>query len=268
MSASDAVTLSVVMPAYNEAAVVDQVVRDHLKTIVDAFPRGQAELIVVDDASTDETPAILDRLAAEDEAIRVIHLDCNGGHGPALIRAIDEAEGDWVLHVDSDGQTDPADFPALWAARSSADLVLGIRVERHDPRHRLLMTRVVRLVASLAAGRTLVDANIPFKLIRRSLWTDLRPDMSADTFAPSVLIAVGAVRWGRRIAEVPVTHRARPHGSSTLRPVKLGRILWRCGRELLGFRARLAGAQRFSRRHHELFATGLLRRTPPQVASR
>lgn len=231
--------LSIVMPVYNEAEVIQSVVGSFVTDVLDKFG-DRVEFVVVDDCSTDGTAKLLDGLAARDHRIVVEHSAVNGGHGPSLVRAIELSSGSWIFHADSDGQFVPGDFWALWERREEADLVLGVRAQRNDPRHRLLLTRIVRLGVAALAGRRITDANVPFKLFRRALWDELRPLMPAKTLAPSILLSLGAGARDRRMIEVPVTHLARPHGVSTLRLWRLVRFSLAGLQQMLSFRWQLA----------------------------
>ena len=117
--------LSVVVPVHDEEAVIDDVVAAIVREILDAVPA--SELVIVDDASNDSTPARLAAHAAADPRVKVLRNDVNRGHGPSLRRAIDASSGAWILHLDSDGQFDPSELPRLWDRRGEADLVLGVR---------------------------------------------------------------------------------------------------------------------------------------------
>jgi glycosyltransferase involved in cell wall biosynthesis len=222
-AAAREVELSVVMPMFNEEAVIGGVVGDVRRFVLEAVPT--AELIVIDDCSTDDTAKVVAEIAGLDSRIRLLRNPGNVGHGPSLRRGLDAATGDWLLLLDSDGQLDIADFADMWERRNVADLVIGRRVERHDPRHRLVLTWFVRLVASLTARTWIVDSNAPFKLVRRSLYEHLRSGIPADTFAPSMLLAIGGYRCGARVAVVPVSHCARASGSSSLHPARLVRAV-------------------------------------------
>jgi glycosyltransferase involved in cell wall biosynthesis len=215
--------LSVVMPAFNEELVIRDVVEDTRRLVLDDV--AASELIVVDDCSSDGTAKIVGEMAERDLRVTLISNPRNVGHGPSLRRGLDTAKGDWLLLLDSDGQLDVADFARMWERRNDADLVIGRRVERDDPLHRLVLTWFVRLAASWAARAWIVDSNVPFKLVRRSLYEHLRPTIPERTFAPSLLLAVDAYRARARVVVVPVAHRARPAGTSSLHPVRLVRAV-------------------------------------------
>jgi glycosyltransferase involved in cell wall biosynthesis len=227
-------SLSVVIPVWNEEEVIGKLVTEIDSQIAGRFDR--AEIIVVDDASTDSTPAILAGLKGLRGRLQVLRSDRNRGHGPSVRRGLESATGDWILQLDSDGQFVVADFWSLWSAREDADLVLGVRVHRRDPAHRLALTRAVSVVVSLLAGVRIRDANVPFRLLRRSLWNDLAPVIPPDTLAPSILVTLGAVVRGFRIVERPVSHRPRERGRSSLRAVRLVTFSLRGLGQLLKFR--------------------------------
>jgi glycosyltransferase involved in cell wall biosynthesis len=234
----EVIDLSVVVPVYNEAGSIEALVRDFERELVPRFER--LEVIVVDDASTDETPQILERLAHERPWLDVRRAEQNAGHGAAVMRGLRAARAEWIFQIDSDGQFVVAEFPLLWERRDECDLALGVRADRHDPLHRLALTRVVRLATSLLAGRRIRDVNTPFRLLRRSVWTDLEGLIGPDTLAPNILVTLGASVRGRRVVNVPVTHLARERGTSTLKALRLIRFSLRGLGQLLAFRYRLA----------------------------
>jgi dolichol-phosphate mannosyltransferase len=242
--------LSIVMPVYNEAGVIEEIVLGIEREVL-PLVGGRAELIVIDDRSTDATPAILDRLAADRAWLRVDRASRNAGHGPSVVRGLEHATGAWIFQLDSDGQFVLAEFSDLWRCRRQADLVMGVRVERRDPAHRRLLSRVIRVVVSLLAGRRLGDPNVPFRLFRREVWIDLRPFLPQGALAPSILLATGAVLRGWRVVDVPVTHLPRLRGVSSLRAWRLVRFSLRGLGQLLAFRYRLGRPARAPRRATE-----------------
>lgn len=230
--------LSVVMPVYNEAAGIEAVVRDTTAELLDRL--GRAELVLVDDASTDETPAILDRLAAADDRLKVHHAPRNGGHGPALRRALDASAGDWIFQIDSDGQQLVGEFWKLWERRHDADLVIGKRPIHRNGRHRIVVSAGARYLNRGLGGGNIRDVNCPFKLFRRTLWEDLREDIPATPMVPSLLIAFGAALRGWRIEQTGVTSLPRAHGRSTVNVPALVRLTTGAMREVLSFRRKVA----------------------------
>jgi dolichol-phosphate mannosyltransferase len=229
--------LSIVMPVYNEAGVIADVVDELTRDVVARLDG--AEIVIVDDGSTDDTPEILDGLASEHDHVTVLHAPRNQGHGPSLRRAFEESEGDWIFQIDSDGQQVAAELWDLWALREQADLVVGVRRGRSEGRHRDFVSAAARWANQLLGGVRLRDVNVPFKLIRREVWEDLRADIPRVTVAPSLLIAVGASVRGWRVAEVEISHLPRRHGTSTVDVPALVRLTAGALRELIGFRVRI-----------------------------
>lgn len=229
-------SLSVVMPVYNEEAVIDEVLADVAREVLDRVPG--SELVVVNDCSTDQTATALATATSRDSRIRVLTNPQNAGHGVSVRRGFDAARGEWIFQIDSDGQVDLAQFGDLWQQREDSDLLIGVRAVRHDPRHRLVLTAITRVIVSLLARRWLRDANVPFKLVRSSLIHHLAPYMPTDAFAPSILLALGAARSGARITEMEIRHLPRLHGQSTLRVWRLARACLRSGWQTLVFSSR------------------------------
>lgn len=235
---SNRVALSVVMPAYNEEGSIAAASDEIREWVLDRVP--DSELVIVNDGSRDGTAAILDRIAAEDARIRVIHRP-NGGHGPALRTGLDAATGDMLLLVDSDRQIPLSAFPALWdAVRSGSDAAFGVRTVRHDPTLRLWLTRLVRRALRVMFGVRLHDANVPFKLLRRNVWEDARSLIPPDTLAPSLFLAIFTRARSYRLVELPVTHRERQTGVVSIRRWRLLKFCARAFRQMLDFRRMLS----------------------------
>jgi glycosyltransferase involved in cell wall biosynthesis len=228
------VPLTVVMPAYNEAARIEHAVGEVQREILDRVPG--AELIVVNDGSKDETGSVLDREARRDARIRVIHQP-NGGHGSALMTALELANGEFVFLVDSDQQIPLDRFPEAWSlVTNGKDGVFGIRRHRNDPAVRVHLTRLVRFAVAVMFRVSLFDANVPYKLIKRSIWEEARAVIPPGTLAPSLFLALYAKRRGFDIAEVDVFHRQRQAGQASIRRWKLLKFCMRGFRQMLVFR--------------------------------
>ncbi len=234
-------SLAVVVPVHDEAATIPALIEELGRDVVAKHPA--AVVIVVDDASTDATPAILARRAAEDPWLHVERSERNRGHGPTVRRGLDLAQADWIFELDSDGQFVVSEFWSLWERRTEADVVIGVRTERRDSLHRRLLSRGVALVTSVLAARRLRDPNDPFRLLRREVWEDVRALVPEDVGPIHVLFCVGAVKRGWRVAEVPISHLPRPSGQSTLRAFSLARFCARGLWQLLTFRIALSAAE-------------------------
>ncbi len=202
------------MPVYNEEEVLERTVREHYSEIIEAIPG--SEFIIVDDCSTDNSPLILERLEKELPGIKVLRPEQNGGHGKALRLAFENASKELIFHTDSDYQNNPKDFWKLYDQLDNADLIIGYRSSRHDPFHRLVITRIVRLVNLVSFGCYLKDANSPFKLIRRDCLTKCLESISPEAFAPSILLALTAKWKGYRVMEIPVEHFERKTGKVSI----------------------------------------------------
>lgn len=206
------------MPAYNEAGNIAAAIADIQAHVFSVVP--QAELYVIDDGSGDDTAKITQRLAAADPRIRVL-TQANAGHGPSVVRGLRAARGEHCLLLDSDRQIGLQDFAETWRLAQSRDAVLGVRQRRHDPWHRLLLTRVLRAWLSTFLGVPIRDANVPYKLVRREVALQAVAMMPATPRIPSVLLTVFLCRRGYRVVEQPVLHFARTAGQPSLRLARL-----------------------------------------------
>jgi len=121
------ILLSVVAPVYDEEELVEQFVARTLAAVADY----DFELVIVNDGSSDRTPELLDRLAARDKRVRVVHLSRNFGHQAALTAGLEHAAGDVVAMIDADLQDPPElilEMIAKWSA--GADVVYAVRKQR------------------------------------------------------------------------------------------------------------------------------------------
>ncbi len=230
--------LTIVMPAYNEELTIADAIDDVIKGVA-AFV-DSAEFIVVDDGSKDKTGAIVKELQKTHAIIKLI-TQKNAGHGPALRRGIDEAEGDWLLLLDSDRQIDLEAFRKHWQERSSFDVFLGVRMPRHDPGFRLVISNLMRTALGLATGTRPLDAGAPYKIISRKAWNMARPYIRETSWIPSVLLATYALgNPSLVVRQEPILHRMRLHGESTLNARRLARFCWFAVGDVLAFRTSTA----------------------------
>lgn len=214
--------ISVIMPAFNEAATLETAVRRVLAAPLD----DEIELIAVDDSSTDDSPALLDRLAAEDERIRVLRHERNQGKGAALRTGFADATGDVILVQDADLEYDPADYPRLLAPIRSgrADVVIGSRFIGDV--HRVLYfwhyvgNRLLTLLSNCMTGLNLTDMEAGYKVFRREVVQSIRIRSSRFGVEPELVQKIARGKW--RVYEVAITYDGRTYDEGK-------KITWRDG---------------------------------------
>jgi glycosyltransferase involved in cell wall biosynthesis len=207
--AGDSPALSVIVPVFNEAENLEPLCREVHEALE---PRGLAfEVIFADDGSTDATPAILKRLAADFPRVRVVTLRRNSGQTAALSAAIDAARGAVLVPMDGDGQNDPADIPRLLDRLNEGyDVVSGWRRDRKDPfiSRRLPSAFANRIIARIG-GLRLHDFGCTLKAYRRDVLAGVRLYGEMHRFVPIY------AKWhGARVTELEVNHRPRTRGRS------------------------------------------------------
>jgi glycosyltransferase involved in cell wall biosynthesis len=201
--------LSVVIPLYNEARAVAPLL-DELGRVLDALGRS-AEIVVVDDGSTDGSGTRLRERLVTEPRLRIVHLARNYGQTAALAAGIEHARGAVIVTMDADLQNDPQDIPRLLAALADgADLVNGWRCPRRDPwLTRQLPSRVANRLIAATTGTALHDHGCTLRAMRAPVAKALQLYGELHRFVPALAADLGA-----RVVELPVRHRPRTIGAS------------------------------------------------------
>jgi len=206
------VRLSVLVPAYNEAASLPALVAGIKAAAAPLVAAGGWEILVVDDGSRDDSAAVLERLADEHAELGILRLGRNYGKSAALAEGFRRCRGDIVVTMDADLQDDPAEIPRLVAALDADpgwDLVSGWKRARRDPFTKTVPSRFWNALVRRVSGLPLHDFNCGFKAYRRPVVESLRLYGEMHRYLP-VLAA-----WeGFRVTELAVNHRPRQHGKS------------------------------------------------------
>src|SRR6202521_3819126 len=196
-------SVSVIVPVYNEAAHLDELLQS-----IHASPV-KKEIIIVDDGSTDGTREKLQSLPPVDDVTVVFH-ERNYGKGAAIRTALAYARGEYVLIQDSDLEYDPQDYPRLLLPleEGKANVVYGVRPDRTERGLRFYLgAKLLTHLTNLLYGAGIHDEATCYKVFRRSLLQSIPLECQRFEFCPEVTAKL--CRMGEKIWEVPVSYAPR-----------------------------------------------------------
>ncbi len=227
---AEAISLSIVIPAYNESACLRGAVRAALDYL---HARGlEGEVIVVNDGSTDDTGRIAVELAREDARVRAEGYERNCGKGHAVRRGVEHARGATIVFLDADLATPVGEIDkVLPEIEAGAQMVVGTRqhpdaeIEHPQPRLRRFMGGVFRSLARMMLGLRVSDITCGFKAFTRDAAHGIFALSTIDGWAFDAELLVIAQRLGLRVAEVPV--RWADRRDSRVRPLRNALESWR-----------------------------------------
>jgi dolichol-phosphate mannosyltransferase len=219
-------TAWLILPTYDEAENVEAIVQAARAVLEQAAP-GAHRILVVDDGSPDGTGQIADRLAAEHEAVEVLHRTVREGLGPAYIAGFQRALAGgaaYVMEMDADFSHDPADLARLLSAvrDGGADLALGSRyvpggAVRDWGLVRRIISRGGSRYAAVILGLPVRDLTGGFKCFRAEVLRAIDlPSVQAHGYAFQVELTNRTIRHGFKVVEVPITFRDRQRGKSKM----------------------------------------------------
>jgi dolichol-phosphate mannosyltransferase len=228
-------SLSLVIPAHNEAENMAKVIGDSIKTLAALAP--EWEIVLVDDGSTDDTVLVArTTIGSRAERLRVIRHEDKLGYGITVADGLRAARMEYVAFMDGDGQFDPADLKTLAGLMDTADLVAGWRRRRADPGYRLVIAGVFNFLVRTVYGVRVRDIDCGLKLMRRQVLAAAAPLLARSALLNTELY-FKCQRSGLRIQQVPVTHYRRVAGvRSGARLIPILRAI----RDLVWLRLRLA----------------------------
>jgi glycosyltransferase involved in cell wall biosynthesis len=202
--------LSVIIPVYNEAA-----------TVAELIGRVQAvdipkEIVIVDDCSTDGTDQVLEELKERHSNVRVFRQARNRGKGAALRLGFEQATGDYVLVQDADLEYDPAEYPMLLKPLidGRADVVYGSRFLT-TKEHRVLFfwhsigNQFLTLISNMMTNLNLTDMETGFKVFRREVIQSIKLEQNRFGFEPEITVKIARMKL--RIYEVGISYYGRTY---------------------------------------------------------
>lgn len=206
---SQIIDISFVIPVYNEEDNLEELTQ----RIQDATAplNKKAEIVFIDDGSTDNSPDILENIRTQSSLeVKVITQRKNFGKSAALYVGVEKSRGDVVITLDADLQNDPIDIPKFMKEiENGADMVCGWRVNRIDPLEKKIPSKFFNWATSKASGLYIHDFNCGFKAYRREVIEEISFYGDMHRFMPFL-----AHKKGFKVIEIPVVHHPRVHGIS------------------------------------------------------
>ncbi len=220
-SGTDAVSLSLVLPAFNEAEAIGTAI-DEARAALEQFS-DRFEIIVVNDGSRDGTAAAVRRAATQDPRVRLVEHETNRGYGAAIRSGFRAARFPLVVLSDADCQFDLRELGELLPLASRHDIVCGYRIGRQDPAYRRFLSWGYNRLISLLLGSRVRDCDCALKIFRRDAAARVLPE--SDNFFANTEMLWRANRHGLDIAEAGVHHRPRRLGHSKVSMTDVPRTL-------------------------------------------
>jgi len=213
--------LSLLVPAYNEEALLEQALRQMLKAAQEAV-NANFELVVVNDGSQDRTGEILEQMAAEETQIRALHHERNRGIGAGIITASRAARYDRAIICPVDNPLSAVLLRAFWEKSASDVIVVGYRPQRLGYRRwQQIASRFYHTLACFLLGLQLRDINW-IHLYPTRLFYEIDIQFEGIVYLAEVLAK--AQRLGYRFLEIEAPMQARPAGVATISKL---RVIWR-----------------------------------------
>jgi glycosyltransferase involved in cell wall biosynthesis len=204
-------SITAFFPCYNDAGTIASVVIAADRTLRDLTD--DYEIIVGNDASTDNSAEILDELCELYPRLRVLHHPVNRDYGGNLRSMFAAATKDLIFYTDGDAQYDPAELAALYAhLRPDVDVVQGWKMGRGDPMHRKIIGRVYHHFVKWWFGLHLRDVDCDFRLFRRHVLESFPLESNSGCITVEMMTRTQQGHF--TIVEVPVHHYHRAYGES------------------------------------------------------
>lgn len=223
--------ITVVMPVYNEAGMIEYVVRDFYEKVVKKIPHVQ--FVIAEDGSTDGTKDILHKLKKE-FPFTLVTSEKRKGYTEAFYDALKIVNTEFVLFSDSDNQHDPNDIYKLLKEIKDCDIVSGYKMPRRDPGYRIIISKAYNLLIWLLFGLKMKDIDSGLKLIKKKVIEDILKEPLRFKYCAMSEFILKAYLGGYTIIEIPVSHFPRKKGNSVIfTPLRIPVVILILIKELL-----------------------------------
>lgn len=219
--------LYIVMPAYNEEANIEKVIKSWYPLLEGKNPASR--LVVADSGSTDATHTLLIELQKGHPQLEILS-NTEKPHGPKVIALYDYAirrESNYIFQTDSDGQTNPEEFDAFWQDRMKFNGIFGHRNVREDGKDRAFVENVVCLLLKLYFGVSIPDANAPFRLMKTETVKKYLYKMPSNYELPNIMITTYFAHYKENIAFKTISFKPRLGGENFINIPKIIKIGWK-----------------------------------------
>jgi len=210
--------VSVLLVCYNEAEIIEEVVRDFYSKIISKVPG--SELIIAEDGSTDGTKEILKNLSAELPALVWDEGKKGRGYIEAYKHGVQVAKNDLILFCDASGKHDANDFYRMLPLVSQTDLVIGYKEHRADPFYRVIMSRTFNFLVNKYFDVNFNDINCPMRLFRKNAFLKVAADQWLSKAIINFEVTLRFINHGYKVTQIPITHYPRTNGDSRGLPFK------------------------------------------------
>ncbi|OGG09734.1 hypothetical protein A2154_00010 [Candidatus Gottesmanbacteria bacterium RBG_16_43_7] len=227
--AKDLASLSILIPTYNDQDTIETEIEE--AAVIGRRVSEKLEILVINDASTDKGDIILKRLTRKIRELKITTHIKNRGYGQTIKELYTSAKCEWIFTTPGDYQIPPTEIMKLIPFTAQADMIIGWRVNRHDPPARLRQSLIYNILLKMLYGLDLHDIN-SVRLMRSKIIKNIRLT-TTSAFVDAELV-IDAKRAGYRVIEKPIGHRARGQEAGagggklkTILPVVKEMILYR-----------------------------------------
>ena len=214
--------LSLVLPVYNEVKSIGPIINELCYEI---GSKVRMEIIVSEGGSTDGTKEALIKLS-QSIPMKPVLQEEKGGYMRDVKDGLRQADTDYVLFIDSDGQYVASDFWKLYEKRDNYDMIIGYKIKRADPPHRIFLSKVFHTMVKALFKLPLHDPDCGYRIIKKRVIDSVVEEVEFLEYSFWTEFTIRASKKGFKLLEVPIQHRRRLSGGTKLyTPGKLLKII-------------------------------------------